>query len=119
MKQIPEIGKEYNAFDDGKIRPSRLYKVLVKAIIPFTEIDQKTKELWELEVEQCYWLYNKETDYFIITDNYEDEDQIEVFVRTKDGGWFSMGEFLGGGRLDVDEELFECMKENYPHWEEV
>ncbi len=103
---IPEINKVYNCFDDGKIRHSRLYQVTVKEIIPFEEIDEDTLEQWRDEVEQCYWLYAKETDYFIKTDNGSD---IETFVRTKNGGWFSMG-FMCSGRLDIDGSLMKILQ---------
>jgi hypothetical protein len=35
----------------------------------------------------------------------------QYFVRTKDGGWFSLGWF--GSRLDIDGSLYEKMKEWY------
>ena len=37
MKPIPEIGKEYYFFDDGKISVSRCYKAKVLRIIPYDE----------------------------------------------------------------------------------
>ena len=65
MNDIPQIGKKYNCFDDGEIKPSRLYTVVIEKIIPFNKIDDKTLEEWKQEVKDCYWLYNTETDYFI------------------------------------------------------
>lgn len=103
LKPIPEIGKTYNCFDDGKISYSRLYTVIVVDIIPFNKIDKQTLIEWEEEVRECDWLFSKETDYFIKTANGEDGDAI--FVRTLDGGWFSMGEFMNSGKLDIDGEL--------------
>jgi hypothetical protein len=105
MKEIPKIGQTYNCFDDGKISHSRLYTVDVKEIVSFDKIDNITLEEWKSQVEECHWLYAKETDYFIKTINGEDEE--EVFIRTKDGGWFSMGNFMNSGRLDVDGKLTE------------
>ena len=103
MKQIPEIGKTYNCFDDGKITTSRLYTVDVVSVIPFENIDKDTLSEWRELVEECDWLFAKETDYFIKTENGEDGNA--VFVRTKDGGWFSLGQFMNSGILDVDGEL--------------
>lgn len=34
---IPEIGKEYYFFDDGKISPSRCYKAKVLRVVPYDE----------------------------------------------------------------------------------
>jgi hypothetical protein len=105
---IPEINKIYNCFDDGKISHSRLYTVEVIEIIPFDKIDEETLNEWKEQVEQCYWLFAKETDYFIKTINGEcGEDAI--FVRTLDGGWFSIGMFMNSGRLDIDGSLLKIL----------
>lgn len=103
---IPEINKEYACFDDGKIRESRMYKVTITEIIPFDKIDNKTLIQWKNEVKQCHWLYAKKTDLFVKAHN---GDEIEVFVRTKDDGWFSLG-FMNCGRLDVDGGLVSSLK---------
>ncbi|MCK9429210.1 MAG: hypothetical protein M0R17_04340 [Candidatus Omnitrophica bacterium] len=108
LKQIPEIGKTYNCFDDGKITHSRLYTVDVTDVIPFDKIDEETLNEWRKEVKECDWLYAKKTDYFIKTDNGEDGDA--VFVRTLDGGWFSIGTFMNSGRLDIDGSLTKQLK---------
>jgi len=100
---LPKINTEYNAFDDGKVSISRRYKVIVKEIRPFEKIDKENLACWEKEVEQCYWLYNKINDFFIKTTDEEGVD--EVFVRTVDNGWFSIGGSLNCGRLDVDGRL--------------
>lgn len=108
---LPIINQTYDYFDDGKINESRLYKVTIKEIIPFSEIDNETLKDWKKEVEQCYWLYSKETDFFIkgILKLSDDEDEDVVFVRTinHNFGWFSLGYW--GGRLDVDGSLQELM----------
>ena len=108
---IPKIGKTYNCFDDGKISKSRLYKVTVTDVIPFDKIDTKTLDIWKDEVKQCYWLYNEKTDFFIKTDNGEEDDSVEIFVRTKENGWFSIGGFMGCGRLDLDGKLTKILEE--------
>ena len=107
MKDIPEIGKEYNCFDDGKISPSRLYTVNIKEIIPFREIDEETLNLWKDQTNNCNWLFAKITDVFVKTENSDKEN--ETFVRTIDGGWFSIGGFLEGGRLDITGELTKML----------
>lgn len=107
MTEVPKVGQTYNCFDDGKINHSRLYTVDVKEIIAFHKINKETKDNWEEQVKQCYWLYAKETDFFIKTENGEDGDA--VFVRTKDGGWFSLGNFMNIGRLDVEGKLTEML----------
>ena len=103
LEKVPKIGKTYNCFDDGKISYSRLYTVDVKEIIPFDKIDSTTLDEWKEQVKECYWLFSKETDYFIKTEN--GEDGSAIFVRTIDGGWFSIGQFMNSGRLDIDGEM--------------
>ena len=109
---IPILGKQYTYFDDGKIRPSRKITTTITGIIPFDSIDSDTLSEWQEEVSQCGWLYAWETDYFITAD-LDIPDQIEhiVFVRTVDGGWFSLG--FWAGRLDIDGKLTEIFDEYY------
>lgn len=38
---LPEIGKEYHIFDDGKIRESRHYMCKIIEIIPFKDCKDK------------------------------------------------------------------------------
>ena len=95
-----------NGFDDGKIRPSRLSIATISKVIPFAEINPELLDTWKQNVEDCYWLYATETDYFIEA---EYDDETAHFVRTTDGGWFSLGWF--GARLDIDGSLYKSMNE--------
>jgi hypothetical protein len=107
---VPEVGKEYHIFDDGKIRPSRHSITTIAEVIPFDEFkDEEILEAWKDEVESCYWLFAPETDYFVRTTFEKDEDS--YFVRTKHGGWFSLGFF--GAQLDIDGSLYNKMIEWY------
>ena len=108
LQPVPEVGKEYHAFDDGKIRPSRLEVVKITELIPFDKADEELINEWKQNIEECYWLYATETDYFA---KGEWDDETSYFVRTEDGGWFSLGWF--GSRLDIDGRLYENMIENY------
>lgn len=99
---IPELNKEYDYFDDGKITPSRYDKVTITEIVSFNKIDKETKAYWLEEVGQCHWLYNKETDYFVKGKLKEVKEDV-IFVRTLDNGWFSLGWWAG--RLDTDGSL--------------
>lgn len=107
---VPEVGKKYHIFDDGKIRPSRHSIITIAEVIPFAEFkDEEILEAWHIEVEECYWLFATETNYFI-RGTFEDDDDM-WFVRTVDGGWFSLGWF--GSRLDIDSSLYNKMIEWY------
>ena len=110
---VPEVGKEYHAFDDGKIRPSRHDIVRIIDVIPFDDEDFATdiRDKWIAEKEECYWLYGEETDYFVKAVDGSRDTEPQWFVRTVDGGWFSLGWF--GSRLDIDGSLYEKMIENY------
>ena len=138
-KNIPELGKEYHFFDDGKISNSRHYIAKVIELIPIEEakniiistprdynintgqnlfVDMSLYDIWLDEKERCDWLYNDDTDYIIKANipNYDD-DPI-YFVRTKDDGWFSMDvtNWWQGGRLDIDGKRYENMIKNYESW---
>lgn len=114
LSPLPETEKTYNYFDDGKIRESRRSEVTVTHIIPFNEIEEEILTEWKSEVKKCHWLYAKKTDYFIKgllhSSNKDFADREIVFVRTVDGGWFSLGWW--GGELDVSGELFKLMLNN-------
>ena len=94
--KLPELYKKYDCYDDGKITESRKYQVLITDIIPFDKADKDLKNQYKqfLIDWDFVHLYAKETDYFIFAVSYEQWlPQVEIFVRTLDGGWFGMGEW--------------------------
>jgi hypothetical protein len=107
----PVLGQTYNYFDDGKIKKIRRMEVVITEIIPFNKIDEETLNDWKQEVEECHWLYAKETDFFVKADLKVSNDKIEkiIFVRTinNNNGWFSLGWW--GGRLDIDGSLNDAL----------
>ena len=106
---LPEIGRTYNCFDDGKITESRMYQVTIDEIIPFEKADNELLELWEEEGLPSYWLFDK-TDYFIkFTSNEFKDEPNGVFARTKGGGWFGLGNYWNSGRLDIDGSLTDSL----------
>lgn len=108
---VPEVGKEYHTFDDGKINFGRHFISRVTEVVPFAEVNNEVLlEEWRQEVMDYYWLYAPETDYFIKAEA-ENEEEPSYFVRTTDGGWFSLGWF--GSRLDIDGSLYSSMIETY------
>ncbi len=113
-QSIPEVGKEYHIFDDGKIRPSRHYLAKVIEVIPFEKADSELLATWENEVKDCYWLYSKTTDFFVKAESDFDENPL-YFVRTIDGGWFSINypNWWMSARLDIDGSLYKSMLEQY------
>ena len=133
LKPIPEVGKSYHFWDDGKTSVSRHYICKVERIVPFEEakniilstprgendiyengkfenvfINMSLEDIWKEEVRQCDWLYEKETDYFIEASCPVYDDNNLWFARTKYGGWFSMNiqSWWQSGALDVDENIF-------------
>ena len=130
LKPVPEVGKFYHFFDDGKTSPSRHYICKCERIITPEEAknimitipgENSTKENPYTETLNLYdhwhgremplrdWLYATETDYFVecTCPNYDDNNL--WFVRTKDGGWFSMDiqSWWQSGRLDIDNKIFD------------
>ena len=102
---LPEIGKTYNCFDDGKISESRRYEVTITEIIPFNEVNEELLSIWEEEGKPRYWMF-EETDFFIKFKSTENKEYPYGFLaRTKDGGWFGLGNFWNSGRLDIDGTL--------------
>ncbi len=110
MKELPIIGKTYDYFDDGKIKPSRRDKVKILGIFDFFSAHPDIVEDWSDEVLEYDWLYATETDYFIIGFLEEVQERV-TFVRDVDGGWCSLGYW--GGRLDIDGSLWNKVKEYF------
>ena len=122
MRAVPEIGKEYHFFDDGKTGPSRHYICRVERLIPkgeaknivFPELNESLYNIWLREVKDCYWLYAEDTDFFIEASCPTYDDNTLWFARTKDGGWFSMNiqSDWQSGELDSEGELFNRVINN-------
>ena len=143
MENVPVIGKQYHFFDDGKIRESRHYMAtVVDKITPEQAKDiyvnrlgldvwESLYRIWREEIDKhrqsnnfkvltydsmevgAPWLYAEETDYFIKC-SIPDYDKNDVwFVRTVDGGWFSLDtvNVWMAGRLDVSGERFKSLEE--------
>ena len=130
MKQVPEIGKYYHFWDDGKSSPSRHYICKVERIITPEEAKdvmlkvttcdtEKNEEIfvetslydhWKNnELVACPWLYAPETDWFIEASCPKYDVYHLWFVRTKNGGWFSLNveSSWQAGELDVNGSKFE------------
>ena len=134
---VPEVGKEYHFFDDGKISPSRHSIATITRILTKEEAkninfelteyfhtddgddyyDYKASlyDIWQGEIKEYYWLIAEDTDYIVEASIPDYDENLIYFVRTKDGGWFSMNiqSSWQGGRLDVDGSKYESIKEYF------
>lgn len=122
FQPIPQVGKRYHCFDDGKIRPSRHYIVEVKEVLGQMEFKRRYLELFKRYLEESrehYWLFSRSSDKFIVANVIgDDENRTELFLRTKQGGWFSIGEsWLDGGKLDIDGSLWEGVLSNREYYD--
>lgn len=127
LKPIPEVGKYYHFWDDGKLSPGRHYicrceriitpeeakSIMIEVLNEYIDDVMDTISLYEHwyddEMPNHDWLFETETDYFIECSCPEYDKHNLWFVRTKDGGWFSMDIQSGwqSGRLDIDGKIFE------------
>lgn len=99
-------GETHTYYDDGKITPSRKHKVEILEVIPFENADKVLITEWQEEVKECYWLYSEKTSQFIKAKLYLTyfEPEIIYFVETKDGRWFSLGDWAGLLYINKEEE---------------
>ena len=125
MKPIPEVGKFYHFFDDGKTGPSRHYICKVEELLTVEQAKEfavnrhdtvmPLYDAWMEEVKECDFLYAKETDYFvrISCPTYDDNDLWAV--RTLDGGWFTIDiqSWWQGGRIDITGDIYKGAVENF------
>ena len=124
-KKVPLVGEKYHFFDDGKCGPTRHYIATVKEIISANEAKQRYFEyfdsgtikplydIWKNETNILDHLYAKETDYFVCCSIPKYDDNLIWFVRTKDGGWFSIDvqNSWQSGRLDITGNIYKETKE--------
>lgn len=110
----PQVGKEYWAYDDGKIRLSRQSRVKIIDKINLDDLSNfnsrypyTKKELLEIiqdEIETYYWVYTpSQTFVFIgecLRDNENEDKEYSIFLRTKHNEWFGSG--LLASLLDTD-----------------
>lgn len=128
MNNKPKVGELYHFWDDGKCSASRHYIAKCEQIISLKEAntikfpDNETLMVkWVREKKDHNWIFSSETDAFVKCSIPKyDKDDI-YFVRTKDGGWFSMNttNWWQGGRLDVSGETYEEMLKYWEDNEEV
>lgn len=115
LQPVPEVGKEYHIFDDGKMSPSRYFTAKITKVLPFDKVVNPESQLykaWEENIKEAYWLFAQDTDYFVKAESSYDKNPL-YFVRTVDGGWFSIDypNCWMGARLDIDGELYKSMNE--------
>ena len=114
MQKIPKVGEKYHCFDYGKITFSRHYIVKIDEVLGHMAFKRKYPNQFEQycqTAKECYWLYSRRTDKFVITYKGEN-DELGVFVRTKQGGWFSIGNFFNCGALDTTGKMWENLVAN-------
>lgn len=137
LKPIPEVGKEYHFWDDGKSSPSRHYicrcEQVVKSIkeakaikftlrkyanflkdSPYTEYEVSLYDVWKNSVKKHNWLIAEETDAFVEISCPKYDKYNLWAVRTKDGGWFTLDiqSSWQGGDVDVTGEKYKYVVEN-------
>ena len=122
---LPEIGKIYKFYDDGKITHSRQYRCKIIDVIPCDNVLDKIKEQYKTLVSHYNWIFSPYTDYFIIGKVEDDIIEDQVFMRTLKGNWFSNAISLNikdfdiidrgdvGGILDVDGVITKELEQRY------
>ena len=121
MHDVPKVGDVRHFFDDGKIKESRHFMATIIEVIPFKKANQKLKKIWKKERWSCYWLYAYETDYFVKASIPKYDEKPIWFVRTKDGGWFSIdynGWWMSGRLMDASFNWEEFLEEQEREIEE-
>ena len=106
LSRVPNCGERFHFFDDGKTSPSRHFIVEIDKVISWDQVHSEDL-LKEIITEQkdCNWLYAPVTDYIIHGQLLGTGIEPLWFIRTKDGGWFSIG--FWAGELDIDGSKFK------------
>ena len=118
LKPVPEAGKRYHCFDDGKITFSRHFIIKVDEVLGHMQFRKKYPKLFEMymeNVKMCYWLYSTHSDKFVIAHEGENGEP-GVYVRTKQGDWFGAGSWWNSALLDIDSTIWDNMIANAKDW---
>ena len=119
MKPIPEVGKKYHCFDDGKITFSRHFIIQVDEVLGHMAFKKKYPvwfKQYVRRVKESYWLFSTHSDKFIIT-YFGENNQPGVYVRTKQGGWFGIGDWWNSATLDVTGKFWEYLVANIDNFD--
>ena len=121
LKQVPEVGKIYHFWDDGKTSDSRHYLARCDEIIYIKDArnikvkrdgkEMSLLDIWISEKTNHPWIMQRTTDYIIkCSIPVYDNDPI-YFARSTDGGWFSMNVtgWWQSGILDIDDSIYNSI----------
>lgn len=137
---LPEVGKEYYFYDDGKVSISRQYKVRITDIIPFSEAKNRVycvtgkdiinqlneynleaptyDKIWENAKINYPWIFTKDTDYIVIGEfidnnpSWNTNENYDMLFGISEYGWYTFDDYYNG-RLDVDWHLTKELNEQY------
>lgn len=112
-QRIPKKNEKFMFFDDGKLSLGRMYSATVINVCSADDAPKYVKDAQQSEMNDNDWLFIKDEDGKYVTDVFIEcsipdyDDNTIWFVRTKDGGFFSLDIQSGwqGGRLDIDERM--------------
>ena len=118
--RIPKIGEKIKFFDDGKAGFSRRYWAVVKEIYTPLQLVLHHPVIyfkWRSEKRTFPLLYNSKTDVFIFCEVKKYAYPTQIFVRTDDMQWFSIGYPNGDfcGELDVDDYHWGIIRDYAPN----
>lgn len=114
LQPVPEVGKTYHCFDDGKITFSRHFTIQVDEVLGYIQFKKKYPQEFRKyrdAVKERYWLLSTHSDKFIITSHGEN-NELGVYVRTKRGGWFGIGYYWNSAALDVTGKYWDPLVAN-------
>lgn len=111
LSRVPNCGERFHFFDDGKTSPSRHFIVEITKVISWDQLQSHDliKEITE-EQKQCTWLYAPTTDYVLQGQLLGTDIEPLWFIRTHEGGWFSID--FWAGELDIDGSRFKEIIDN-------
>lgn len=113
-----KVGKIYNAFDDGKIKPSRLIKwqIIEELDLEKDRVNKEDVDFIKEEISSYWWLYNKEQRYIYRAKALKEDDTFDksigyCFVLRAGDGWFGTGYWAC--RFDYDGSLYKELLSHY------
>lgn len=119
---IPEVGKYYHFWDDGKCGVGRHYIAKCEEIISLDDASHiliaddnhvkcKLIKLWAKEKKHKKWIFSPKTDVIVRCSIPKYDERDIYFARDNSDGWFSFNTtgWWQGGCLDIDGTIYEAV----------
>lgn len=116
---LPQEGKEYWNYDDGKVTIGRQEIVRITRVVPYSQLSKDERDMIINETNEHDWLYDDVISHVVfginlsLRDDCFKEEECEIIYLPSKGSWFGFNPLtdFNCGRLDIDGKLTQSLNE--------